>query len=146
MQAFRASILHLLDDPSKEAEGAVAFHEDGLLLVEDGRVVGCGAYAELAPWLGGAELEDLTGHLITPGFVDTHIHFPQVDVIAAHGKQLLDWLEQHTFPAEAAFADPKHAADTAAFFLDELLRNGTTTALVFGSVHKVSVDALFAEA
>ena len=145
MQAYRASILHLLDDPTKTAEAA-AFHEDGLLLVEDGRVVGCGDYAELSPWLGGAEPHDLTGHLITPGFVDTHIHFPQVDVIAAHGKQLLDWLEQHTFPAEAAFADPKHAADTAAFFLDELLRNGTTTALVFGSVHKVSVDALFAEA
>ena len=145
MQAYRASILHLVDDPTKNAE-AVAFHEDGLLLVEDGRIVGCGAYAELSPWLGDAELHDLTGHLITPGFIDTHIHFPQVDVIAAHGKQLLDWLEQHTFPAEAAFADPKHAADTAAFFLDELLRNGTTTALVFGSVHKVSVDALFAEA
>ena len=146
MQAYRASILHLVEDPTKNREGAVAFHKDGLLLVEDGHVVGCGEYEELAPWLGGAEPEDLTGHLITPGFVDTHIHFPQVDVIAAHGKQLLDWLEQHTFPAEAAFADPRHAADAAAFFLDELLRNGTTTALVFGSVHKVSVDALFAEA
>jgi guanine deaminase len=146
VRAYRASILHLLDDPTTTAEGAVAFHKDGLLLVEDGRVVGCGEYEELSPWLGDAELEDLTGHLITPGFVDTHIHFPQVDVIAAHGKQLLDWLEQHTFPAEAAFADPEHAAETAAFFLDELLRNGTTTALVFGSVHKVSVDALFAEA
>ena len=146
MQAYRASILHLLDDPTKNEEGAVAFHKDGLLLVEDGRVAGCGEYAELSPWLGDAELHDLTGHLITPGFIDTHIHFPQVDVIAAHGKQLLDWLEQHTFPAEAAFADPKHATETAAFFIDELLRNGTTTALVFGSVHKVSVDALFAEA
>ena len=101
-------------------EGAVAFHRDGLLLVEDGHVVGCGEYEELAPWLGGAEPEDLTGHLITPGFVDTHIHFPQVDVIAAHGKQLLDWLEQHTFPAEAAFADPRHAADAAAFFENDL--------------------------
>lgn len=147
MQAYRASILHLLDDPTKiSAAEAVAFHEDGLLLVEDGRVAACGAYAELSPWLGDATLTDLSGHLITPGFVDTHIHFPQVDVIAAHGKQLLDWLEQHTFPAEAAFGDPKHAADAAAFFVDELLRNGTTTALVFGSVHKVSVDALFAEA
>ena len=146
MKAYRASILHLLDDPTKMTEGAVAFHKDGLLLVEDGRVVGCGEYEELSPWLGKAELEDLSGHLITPGFVDTHIHFPQVDIIAAHGKQLLDWLEQHTFPAEAAFADPAHAKDAATFFLDELLRNGTTTALVFGSVHKVSVEALFAEA
>ena len=146
MKAYRASILHLLDDPTKTTEGAVAFHKDGLLLVEDGRIVGCGEYEELSPWLGKAELEDLSGHLITPGFVDTHIHFPQVDVIAAHGKQLLDWLEQHTFPAEAAFADPEHAKEAATFFLDELLRNGTTTALVFGSVHKVSVEALFAEA
>lgn len=147
MKAYRGSILHLLDDPTKTSRAeAVAFHEDGLLLVEDGRVAACGAYADLAARLGETQVEDLTGHLITPGFVDTHIHFPQVDVIAAHGAQLLDWLEQHTFPCEARFADADHAAETATFFLDELLRNGTTTALVFGSVHKVSVEALFAEA
>lgn len=147
MKAYRASILHLLEDPTQISNAeAVAFHEDGLLLVEDGRVAACGHYADLAARLGDAPVEDLTGCLITPGFVDAHIHFPQVDVIAAHGAQLLDWLEQHTFPAEAAFADPAHAAETAAFFLDELLRNGTTTAMVFGSVHKVSVEALFAEA
>ncbi|WP_299009295.1 guanine deaminase [uncultured Caulobacter sp.] len=147
MKAYRGSILHLLDDPTQTSRAeAVAFHEDGLLLVEDGRVAACGAYADLAPRLGDTPVEDLTGYLITPGFVDTHIHFPQVDVIAAHGAQLLDWLEQHTFPCEARFADADHAAETATFFLDELLRNGTTTALVFGSVHKVSVEALFAEA
>lgn len=147
MKAYRGSILHLLDDPTKTSHAeAVAFHEDGLLLIEDGRVAACGVYDDLAPRLGETPVEDLTGHLITPGFVDTHIHFPQVDVIAAHGAQLLDWLEQHTFPCEAAFADPAHAAEMATFFLDELLRNGTTTALVFGSVHKVSVEALFVEA
>jgi guanine deaminase len=132
----------LLDDPTKDA-GAIGFHEDGLLLVEDGHVVACGDYAALRDLLGDAPVEDLTGKLITPGFIDTHIHFPQVDIIAAHGAQLLDWLEQHTFPAEAAFADPAHAAEAATFFVDELLRNGTTTALVFGSVHKGSVEALF---
>ncbi|HQR88073.1 MAG TPA: guanine deaminase, partial [Caulobacter sp.] len=142
MQAYRASILHLLDDPTKTEE-AVAFHEDGLLLVEDGHVVACGDYASLHELLGDAPVEDLSGKLITSGFIDTHIHFPQVDIIAAHGAQLLDWLEQHTFPAEAAFADPEHAAEAATFFVDELLRNGTTTALVFGSVHKGSVEALF---
>jgi guanine deaminase len=147
VKAYRGSILHLLDDPTQTSHAeAVAFHQDGLLLVEDGRVADCGDYADLASRLGDMPVEDLTGHLITPGFVDTHIHFPQVDVIAAHGAQLLDWLEQHTFPCESAFADPEHAAQTATFFLDELLRNGTTTALVFGSVHKVSVEALFAEA
>ncbi len=142
MQAYRASILHLLDDPTKTDEG-VAFHEDGLLLVEDGHVVACGDHADLHELLGDTPVEDLTGKLITPGFIDTHIHFPQVDIIAAHGAQLLDWLEQHTFPAEAAFADPAHAAEAAEFFVKELLRNGTTTALVFGSVHKGSVEALF---
>jgi guanine deaminase len=147
LQAYRASILHLLDDPVKDGPtkdaGAIGFHDDGLLLVEDGHVVACGDYAALRELVGDTPVEDLTGKLITPGFIDTHIHFPQVDIIAAHGAQLLDWLEQHTFPAEAAFADPDHAAEAATFFVDELLRNGTTTALVFGSVHKSSVEALF---
>jgi guanine deaminase len=142
LQAYRASILHLLEDPTKTDEG-VAFHDDGLLLVEDGHVAACGDHADLHELLGDTPVEDLTGKLITPGFIDTHIHFPQVDIIAAHGAQLLDWLEQHTFPAEAAFADPAHAAEAAEFFVKELLRNGTTTALVFGSVHKGSVEALF---
>jgi len=150
LQAYRASIFHLEDDPSTTPKAmggeAHAFHEDGLLLVEDGRVVACGAYAHLADELGDTRPEDLTGKLIVPGFVDTHIHFPQVDVIAAHGEQLLDWLERHTFPAEAAFADRGHAEQTAEFFVEELLRNGTTSALVFGSVHRVSVEALFAAA
>jgi len=146
LQAYRASILHLLDDPTKTAEPAYAFHVDGLLLVEDGRIVVCGDHADLAETLGDAPVEDLSGKLITPGFNDTHIHFPQTDIIAAHGEQLLDWLERHTFPAEAAFADPAHAAESADFFVRELLRNGTTTAMVFGSVHKGSVEALFAAA
>ena len=81
-----------------------------------------------------------------PGFVDTHVHFPQVDVIAAYGTQLLDWLERYTFPAEAQFSNEQHAAAVARFFLDELLKNGTTTALVFGTVHPESVNAFFTEA
>lgn len=81
--------------------------------------------------------------LITPGFVDTHIHYPQTGMIASYGEQLLDWLETYTFPTERAFADKAHAGEVAEVFLNELLRNGTTTALVFGSVHKESVDAFF---
>ena len=81
-----------------------------------------------------------------PGFIDTHIHYPQSDVIAAGGRQLLDWLENYTFVEERRFADPEHAAEVAEFFLDELARNGTTTALVFCTVHPVSVDAFFAAA
>jgi cytosine/adenosine deaminase-related metal-dependent hydrolase len=93
---------------------------------------------ELSPALGDAPVDDLRGKLIVPGFVDSHIHFPQTDVIASYGTQLLDWLETHTFPAEMAFADRAHADEAAEFFLAELLRNGTTSALVFGSVHKLA--------
>ena len=146
MQAYRAAILHLLDDPTRTDATAHAFHADGLLLVEAGRIVACGDWAALSARVGDTPVEDLSGKLITPGFIDTHIHFPQTDIIAAHGAQLLDWLERHTFPAEAAFADPAHAAEAADFFVRELLRNGTTTAMVFGSVHKGSVEALFAAA
>jgi guanine deaminase len=136
----------MLDDPAGDTAASYAYHADGLLVVEDGLIVACDDYAVLRPRLGETPVQALPGRLITPGFVDLHIHFPQLDVIAAHGQQLLEWLDRHVFPAEAAFADPAHAADAAAFFVDELLRNGTTTALVFGSSHKASVDALFAEA
>jgi guanine deaminase len=135
-----------LGDPATDGKAAWAYHPDGLLVVEDGRIAACGAWADLAPGLGDTPVRAFPGRLITPGFIDLHIHFPQTDCIAAHGDQLLGWLENHVFPAEAAFADPVHAASAARFFISELLRNGTTTALVFGSSHKASVEALFAEA
>jgi guanine deaminase len=81
--------------------------------------------------------------LIVPGFIDAHVHYPQMDRIASHGEQLLDWLERHIFPAEKAFADRAHADALAQAFLAELLRHGTTSALVFPTVHEGSVDALF---
>jgi guanine deaminase len=144
-QAYRASLLHALADPCQApAAEAWAFHQDGLLVVENGHVAAFGSYTDLAPTLSAeTPVEDLSGKLVTPGFVDAHIHYPQTDVIAAWGSQLLDWLTHHTFPAEQAFADRAHADEAAAFFCDELLRNGTTSALVFGTVHKTSVDALF---
>ena len=146
MHGYRASIFHLLDDPGVAGAEAHAYHADGLVLVDDGTVIACGDYAHLAPLVGGAPVEAFPGRLITPGFIDLHVHLPQIDVIAAHGAQLLDWLAGHVFPAEAAFFDPAHAVAAARFFVAELLRNGTTTAMVFGSVHKTSVEALFAEA
>jgi guanine deaminase len=136
----------MLDDPAASDGPSHAYHEDGLLLVQDGRVLTSGAFDDLAPRLGDTPVEAFPGRLITPGFVDLHVHFPQTDMIAAYGEQLMEWLERHVFPAEAAFADPAHAARAADFFVSELLRNGTTTALVFGSSHKASVEALFAEA
>ena len=140
LKAFRAELLSVPEDPAHG--GAVRHHADGLLVVENGLVVAFGDHAELAPRFADVPVERIDG-LVVPGFVDCHVHYPQTDRIAAHGAQLLEWLERHIFPAEAAFADRGHADRVAAFFLDELLRNGTTSALVFATVHTQSVDALF---
>ena len=142
-QAYRAAVLYMRDDPSRDPDATV-YHDDGLLVIEDGHVADVGpsdeVLARLAP---GTLIADLKGKLIVPGFIDAHVHYPQVDVMAAWGTQLLDWLHTHTFPAEQAFADRAHADEAAGFFLDQLLANGTTSALVFCTVHKASVEALF---
>ncbi|WP_404713336.1 guanine deaminase [Sphingomonas sp. MMS24-J13] len=139
----RAELLSVPQDPATAGPSAILHHPDGLLAIEDGHVLAFGAWDDLAARFAEAEIVDHKGKLIVPGFVDAHVHFPQTDRIAAHGEQLLEWLERHIFPAEAAFAEKAHCDEVAAFFLDELLRNGTTTALVFGTVHAASVDALF---
>ncbi|MBS0480333.1 MAG: guanine deaminase [Proteobacteria bacterium] len=142
-RAFRAEILSVPHDPAHAGAGAVRHHPDGLLVVEDGLVVARGDYAEVHPRIGDAPVETFPGGLIVPGFVDAHVHYPQTECVASHGEQLLAWLDRHIFPSEARFADRAHADAVAAFFLDELLRNGTTSALVFATVHACSVDALF---
>ena len=148
VKAIHGDLFHMVDDPALVgAERSYTYIPNGTLVVEGGHVVAIGARADIELTLPeSAEVHDYSGALITPGFIDTHIHYPQLDMIASFGDQLLDWLEHYTFPAEAKFADPAHAEDCAEFFLNELLRNGTTTALVYGTVHKQSVDALFAAA
>lgn len=144
LRAIRASILHFVDDPDHAGAAAREYHEDGLLLVRDGRVEALGDATALLPRLTPEdELIDHRGRLVMPGFIDTHVHYPQTDIIASYGSQLLDWLNTYTFPAEGRFVDPDVARATAAFFCDELLRNGTTTALCFATVHPGSVDAIF---
>ncbi|HVY04604.1 MAG TPA: guanine deaminase [Burkholderiales bacterium] len=146
-RAFRGSLLHFLGDPGDSISPPPGYVDDGLLVVEGGNVKTAGPAHELLNTLpAGTAVTDYSGRLLLPGFIDTHIHYVQTDVIAAYAAQLLDWLEDHTFPAERRFADPAHARQTAAFFLDELMRNGTTTALVFGSVHAASAEAFFEEA
>ncbi|HEY0845702.1 MAG TPA: guanine deaminase [Noviherbaspirillum sp.] len=144
-QAYRASLLHFTGDPAV-SDQAHAWHEDGLLVVGEGRVLAAGDYAELHTRLpAGVSVQDYRGKLILPGFIDTHIHYPQTDMIASPAPGLLPWLDTCTFPAERRFADPAHASAVARFFLEELLRCGTTTAMVYCSVHRESVDAFFTE-
>ncbi|SFW56040.1 guanine deaminase [Pseudomonas sp. NFACC19-2] len=147
IKAYRAAILHSLADPAAVGvEQSYEYFEDGILLIENGKVAQVGAAAELLPKLAGVEIQHHRDALITPGFIDTHIHYPQTGMIASYGEQLLDWLNTYTFPTEQQFEDKAHASDVAAIFLKELLRNGTTTALVFGTVHPQSVDAFFEQA
>jgi guanine deaminase len=143
MQAYRAGLLHFHADPAFN-EHAHAWHADGLLVVQDGRVLAAGDHDRLLPTLpAGVPVIDYRGQIITPGFIDTHLHFPQTDMIASPAPGLLPWLDTYTFPTERRFDDPVHARAVADGFLDELLRNGTTTAAVYCTVHAGSVDALF---
>jgi guanine deaminase len=144
--AVRASLFDFRTDPSWTSD-ALRYVEDGLVVVEQGVIEASGDYAGLRHLVDArTKMLDYSGCLVTPGFVDTHIHLPQVDVIASPAPGLLQWLERYTFPAEARFSDPAIAAETARFFMDELTRHGTTSALVFGTVHAGSVEALFEEA
>ena len=144
MQCYRAAILRF------DAAGQAVYEQDGLLAVGPDRqgrevVQAVGSHAALAPHYAGVPVEHLPGRIIAPGFVDLHVHYPQVDVIGSPASGLLPWLENYTFPQESRFADAGHCASTAAFFVQELLRNGVTTALTFATSHPASVDAYFAE-
>ena len=150
MHIYRSALLRFADD------GQALYEEDGLLAVAPGadgreRVLAAGSWQALsAPLLAqaGADavVEQLPGRIIAPGFVDMHIHYPQTDVIGSPASGLLPWLNDYTFPHESRFVDAAYAAEVAQFFVDELLRNGVTTALTFATSHPASADALFAQA
>lgn len=142
-QAFRASLLYFTDDPLINPDG-LRWHTDGLLIVTDGLVVAAGDFDQLQSRLAqDVVIQHFPGKIIMPGLIDSHIHYPQTDMIASPAEGLLPWLEHYTFPTENRFKQTTHAHEVAGFFLDELLRNGTTTAMVYGSVHPESVDAFF---
>ena len=140
---IRGRVLDFHADPA-ETQDNHRFWENGAIVVQDGKIVAVGDHADLArPDLPET---DHRPHLIMAGFIDPHLHFPQVQVIASWGAQLLDWLNTYTFPEEARFADPEHATRMAGLFLDQLTAHGTTTAVAFCSSHKTSAEALFAAA
>ena len=128
----------------EEIEGSMRHIQDGLLLIKNGKIDWFGPWEDgrhLVP--EGVTVSDYSGKLIVPGFIDGHIHYPQTEMIGAYGEQLLEWLNNYTFPTERRYGNIDYAKDKAKFFVNQLLRNGTTTALTFCSVHPESVDALF---
>lgn len=144
--AIRASFLHFNADPERRGD-ACEYLEDGLMILKQGRIQ---MLANAADWIDylpdGSALYDYSGRLVMPGFIDTHTHYPQTEMIASHGLQLLDWLQQYTFPTEEKFAERDHADRIAEFFCEQMLANGTTTSAVFATVHPQSVDAIFEQA
>ena len=145
MKCYRAAILRF------DAHHNAVYEPDGLLAVGPGPsgtevVQAVGSYRELAGRFAATDVEHLPGRIIAPGFLDLHVHYPQIDMIGSPASGLLPWLENYTFPQEARFAEPAHAAQVAEFFLGELLRNGVTTALAFATSHPQSVDAFFSAA
>ena len=140
--AIKGRLLDFTADPGGDGDSGCRYIPDGALVVEDGRIASIGPASELP---SDIPVDDYGQALVMPGLIDTHIHYPQTRVIASYGAQLLEWLDKYTFVEEQKFADPDHAAAVASFFFDELLRNGTTTAAVYCTVHPQSVEAFFTE-
>lgn len=142
-ESIRSRVLHVTDTDPLTWE----YLEDGVLVVEDGKISDLGSAGRFRQ--EGMNLEECDhrpGELLIPGFIDTHVHSPQIDVIASHGEQLLDWLDRYTFPAEQKYADSEYARQAAGEFLDGLLAAGTTTAMIFATSHRGATDSLFDEA
>ncbi|MDP5219072.1 guanine deaminase [Ruegeria sp. 2205SS24-7] len=144
---LRGRVLTFHAEPKDGGDtSAYSYIEDGAVLVRDGLIRKTGSSTEVTAHAPDAQVIDHRPHLLMAGFIDTHLHFPQVQVIASWGSQLLDWLNTYTFPEETRFADPDHSALMAERFFDQLIAHGTTTAVAFCSVHKASVTAFFQEA
>jgi guanine deaminase len=144
VKVFRGRIFTPVADPfAHGVDGSYRWFEDGHLAVgDDGRIASVGEWSD-AP---EGEVTDLQGKLITPGFIDTHLHAPQLEMIGSYGGDLLQWLTRYTFPTERQFEDPEHARRVARAFYELLLRNGTLTALIFSTVHFEATDIFFEEA
>jgi len=144
---LRGRVLDFTAEPHGPGDtDAYIYIEDGALLLTDDMIVARGTYSTIAAQAPDAPVTDHRPHLLMAGFIDTHLHFPQVQVIASWGEQLLDWLNDYTFPAEMKYADAQHARAMARRFYDQLSAHGTTTAVAYCSVHATSAEAFFAEA
>lgn len=147
--AIRATFFDFIDDPWKyvgEEHRAARFVRDGLLVIDDGVIVAFGDYQDISGDYPNVEVTEIPGRLITPGYIDGHIHFPQTRMLGAYGEQLLPWLEKSVFPEEMRYGDREYAEDGARRFFDTLLASGTTTCQAFTSSYKVTTEVFFDEA
>lgn len=144
-QLYRASILHF-PSTTKNPDSEYIYYSDGYMVTRNGLIEKTGDYCELPQEYKDLGCHDFTGKLLVPGFIDSHVHFPQTEMIASYGEQLLEWLQNYTFPTETKFSDEYYAQMISQVFLKQLLSNGTTSALVYSTVHKTATHALFEQA
>lgn len=148
MKFFRGAIMHFLHDPEcHDMDSSYQYINDGLLVLDStGKIKEIGEFQKLKHYFSTEHLEyvNYSDYVIIPGFIDSHIHFPQLEMIASYsGGQLLEWLEKCVFSTEDKYRDFAYSKAKAEFFFRTLIKNGTTSALVFTSVHKASADAFF---
>ncbi|MGL5893686.1 MAG: guanine deaminase [Bacteroidales bacterium] len=144
IKIVRGDIFDFLGEYTTDAQKPVArYIVDGALAIRDGKVEAVDRYSDILKSYPEAEILDYSGKLIMPGFIDTHIHFPQTEIIGSFGHQLIDWLNHYAFPVEREFRSKEKSDMIAKVFLKELFRNGTTSCMAFSTVHKESVNALF---
>lgn len=144
-QAYRASLLHFPKQSSCPKQD-FQYLEDGLLVTRNEKIEFIGDYKTHVNQYPDVKITDYTSKLLLPGFIDSHLHFPQTEMLASFGEQLLDWLTDYTFPVERKFADSAYAQHIAKIFIRQLHRHGTTTGMVYSTVHKQAAEALFQEA
>lgn len=143
-QILRGEAIRFVGNPFHDSD-ALVHDTDAAIVIEEGLIAEVGNAGSVLPRHPNASVTR-TSHLIAPGFVDAHVHYPQIGVIASWGADLIDWLNGYTFPEETRFGDADHAGRTAGAYFDEQLRNGVTTAASFCTIHPASVDAYFSEA
>lgn len=145
--ALRGTLISFIGNPFVlPLEACLEIHEDGLLVMENGKICASGDAAQLLPDYPALDVQDYRGQFILAGFIDAHVHYPQIPMLAAYGKQLIEWLQTYTFPTERLFADADFARQTAEVYLREQIKNGVTTAVVFSTVYPQSVAAIFSAA
>jgi len=146
-QGVRGAFLDFTQDPFfNDEKQSVRFTQDGLLVLQDGKIRDFGRHEDLKKKYGDLEIISYPEKLIIPGLIDCHVHYPQTRVVAVFGNQLLEWLTATVFPEELKFENPDYARKVASFFLDDMLHRGTTTVLSFTATFPESVDIFFEEA
>lgn len=145
IHAIRSAAINFIADPFLVgSDSAIEYISDALIVIENGKIKSFGSYDQLKSTLSAdVKIKTYKDSLLLPGFVDTHIHYPQTQIIGAYGSQLIDWLNNYTFIAEQQFKDFEYAKAVAKFFLEECLKAGTTTVMTYCTVHPESVDAFF---